>query len=351
MLASFSRVECRGDESTPGPPLCTGGYPQVFPGRIFEDSPLGYGALLSRRSCVYNMSVQECSNCPQKPAESVAPATCPVTHEKAPSQCPKSSGGCSKKQESAGSSCPMKQDSAGKSCPMRQEAAPLTLWQRCKAAVMGPPAPQQQDGNCAVQDINLLNMMEHPNQQPAPDQPFPLSTHRQVSNIPRWDRDENWVYPSQQMFWNAMLRKGWRWKDDAVEQNDMDHIIRIHNANNEYAWEEILKWEALHCKECAEPKLVSFRGRAKDFTVRARIRQLLGYELPFDRHDWVVDRCGKKVRYILDYYDGGPVDSTTNRFTVIDVRPAPTSLGNILDRTKVMWWRWRYAENNKTETS
>ncbi|UYV80507.1 hypothetical protein LAZ67_19000378, partial [Cordylochernes scorpioides] len=45
MLASFSRVECRGDESTPGPPLCTGGYPQVFPGRIFEDSPLGYGAL------------------------------------------------------------------------------------------------------------------------------------------------------------------------------------------------------------------------------------------------------------------------------------------------------------------
>ncbi|UYV62983.1 hypothetical protein LAZ67_2002740 [Cordylochernes scorpioides] len=47
MLASFSRVECRGDESTPGPPLCTGGYPQVFPGRIFEDSPYlhecGYG--------------------------------------------------------------------------------------------------------------------------------------------------------------------------------------------------------------------------------------------------------------------------------------------------------------------
>ncbi|UYV66416.1 LYRM1 [Cordylochernes scorpioides] len=45
MLASISRVERRGDESTPGPPLCTGGYPQVFPGRIFEDSPLGYGAL------------------------------------------------------------------------------------------------------------------------------------------------------------------------------------------------------------------------------------------------------------------------------------------------------------------
>eukprot|EP00058_Branchiostoma_floridae_P026618 XP_002612109.1 hypothetical protein BRAFLDRAFT_108880 [Branchiostoma floridae] len=27
------------------------------------------------------------------------------------------------------------------------------------------------------------------------------------------------------------------------------------------------------------------------------------YELPFDRHDWIVDRCGKQVRYIIDYYD------------------------------------------------
>ena len=23
---------------------------------------------------------------------------------------------------------------------------------------------------------------------------------------------------------------------------------------------------------------------------------------PFDRHDWTVDRCGKEVRYIIDYY-------------------------------------------------
>lgn len=25
--------------------------------------------------------------------------------------------------------------------------------------------------------------------------------------------------------------------------------------------------------------------------------------LPFDRHDWTVDRCGKEVRYCIDYYD------------------------------------------------
>jgi len=45
-----------------------------------------------------------------------------------------------------------------------------------------------------------------------------------------------------------MLLKGWRWKDADVSQTDMDHIIRIHNANNELAWREVLKWEALHAR-------------------------------------------------------------------------------------------------------
>lgn len=64
----------------------------------------------------------------------------------------------------------------------------------------------------------------------------------QVSNIPKaGTEDENWVYPSPQMFWNAMLRKGWRWKDDDLSQEDMDNIIRIHNINNELAWQEVRK--------------------------------------------------------------------------------------------------------------
>lgn len=56
------------------------------------------------------------------------------------------------------------------------------------------------------------------------------------------------------MFWNAMLRKGWRWKDEDIKQEDMDHIIKIHNANNEQAWQEVLKWEALHAHECRNPR-------------------------------------------------------------------------------------------------
>ena len=165
-------------------------------------------------------------------------------------------------------------------------------------------------------DINPLNMMPPANQLPAPDQPFPLSTTRVVSNIPKVsDKDETWVraiaflvdlirilavfsqvYPSPQMFWNAMLRKGWRWQDDALAPKDMENIIRMHNINNELAWLEILKWEALHANECMTPRLASFGGKAKDYSPRARIRQMLGYKLPFDRHDWMVDRCGQRVR-------------------------------------------------------
>lgn len=117
--------------------------------------------------------------------------------------------------------------------------------------------------------------MPPPNQRPAPDQPFSLNTSRQVSSIPRADRDgEYWVYPSEQMFWNAMLRKGkfcvqtsakdsscllrfyieyclvsgWRWKDDELSPKDMNDIIRIHNVNNEQAWLEVLNWESLHTR-------------------------------------------------------------------------------------------------------
>lgn len=63
------------------------------------------------------------------------------------------------------------------------------------------------------------------------------------------------------------------------------------------------------------------------------------YELPFDRHDWIVDRCGKEVRYVIDYYDG-EVDKDTYQFSILDVRPAFDSLDAVWDRMKVAWWRW-----------
>lgn len=200
-------------------------------------------------------------------------------------------------------------------------------------------------------EINPLNMMPAENQNPAPDQPFPLPTDRQMSSIPKATGDgEFWVYPSQQMFWNAMLRKGWRWKNDDIKPKDMDDIIKIHNTNNEQAWQEVLKWEALHARECNCPKLRSFGGKAKQYSPRARIRYWLGYELPFDRHDWIVDRCGKDVRYVIDYYDGGAVDEKY-KFALLDVRPAMDSWENIWDRMKVTWWRWRFSNEAQEHSS
>uniref|UniRef100_A0A3B5KQY0 Holocytochrome c-type synthase n=1 Tax=Xiphophorus couchianus TaxID=32473 RepID=A0A3B5KQY0_9TELE len=182
--------------------------------------------------------------------------------------------------------------------------------------------------------------MPPPNQTPAPDQPFKLSVSREESNIPRHGAEKNWVYPSEQMFWNAMLRKGWRWRDDDLAPHDMTDIIKIHNQNNEQAWQEILKWEALHARECpCGPTLKRFGGKAKEFSPRARVRHWMGYELPFDRHDWIIDRCGKEVRYVIDYYDG-ELNRENYQFSILDVRPAFDSLDAVWDRMKVAWWRW-----------
>ncbi|KTF93851.1 hypothetical protein cypCar_00023912 [Cyprinus carpio] len=210
--------------------------------------------------------------------------------------------------------CPMHRD-VNKSapppeCPMHQASAPAS--DKLKKV---PDVPAHQDRayefvECPViaangakptlSDINPANMMPPPNQQPSPGQPFPLSVVREESNIPRGGSEQKWVYPSEQMFWNAMLRKG----------------------------------------ECpCGPSLLRFGGKAKDFSPRARFRHWMGHELPFDRHDWIIDRCGKEVRYVIDYYDGGQVP----KHTVLDVRPAFDSLEAVWDRMKVAWWRWTSA--------
>jgi len=196
-------------------------------------------------------------------------------------------------------------------------------------------------------NIDLRNAMPPPNQRPAPDQPFHLSTSREMSNIPKSQpanggKVETWEYPSPQMFWNAMLRKGWRWQEDQLGQNDMENIIKIHNSNNEFAWREVLKWErALH-PECQTPALKSFHGDAKNYSIRARVRSWLGYELPFDRHNWVVDRCGQnEVTYIIDYYDVGAVNPETRLFAHLDVRPQIRDFGTLWDRMVVGYMRMK----------
>lgn len=66
-----------------------------------------------------------------------------------------------------------------------------------------------------------------------------------------------------------------------------------------------------------------------------------GFGLPFDRHDWVVDRCGQEVRYVIDFYNGGAPPGAPPAF-FLDVRPALDSFGAAYDRVR-MQAKWVFS--------
>lgn len=61
---------------------------------------------------------------------------------------------------------------------------------------------------------------------------------------------------------------------------------------------------------------------------------LLGAKGHFDRHDWFVDRCGKEVRYVIDFYFDESKAGAAEAFRV-DVRPALDDWESALDRVKM----------------
>ena len=156
--------------------------------------------------------------------------------------------------------------------------------------------------NVYNQPLDSSNQMPvTPNQLPFPGQVKPLSTERAVSNIPKGGTaGANWVFPSSQMFYNALMRKG---KGGDVVEDDMDAIISVHNGAapcgrcffnhaapykplprarpralpgmNELTWQQVLRWEHLHRDEGTPPSLLRFLGRPDDLSPRARWRTLL----------------------------------------------------------------------------
>ncbi|CAI9736789.1 cytochrome c-type heme lyase [Octopus vulgaris] len=262
------------------------------------------------------MHKEQSKSCPQQNQNNAASASPDGNKSSIPT-----SAVTTAKAEAYPSECPMHNSGAGMpNVPTASSECPMT--------------------EATNENVDPANMMPPPNQRPSDDQPFPLPLNREVSSIPKAGTNETWVYPSQQMFWNAMLRKGWQWHADDIKPKDMEYIVKIHNANNEQAWQEVLKWESFHYHYCDTPKLKRFGGKATEYSPRARIRQLLGYPLPFDRHDWIVDRCGREVRYIIDYYDGGQVNMTNFQFTILDVRPAFDSWSACWDRMRASMLRW-----------
>lgn len=207
--------------------------------------------------------------------------------------------------------------------------------------------------NVYAQPIDPTNQMPATaNQKPSPGQSTDLSTNRVQSSISKGGTESTWLYPSPQMFWNALVRKN---KADGVQEGDMDMVVSIHNEMNERAWKLLLRWEhELHKGEHldGEPALRRFMGKPYDLSPKAKIKSYLGFGFPFDRHDWYVDRNGVEHRYIIDYYfnanpdasaattvgpvhpDKGEITPKLTKTIYVDVRPAVDDIGAIMDRLR-----------------
>lgn len=221
-----------------------------------------------------------------------------------------------------------------------------------EAAAAAQTATEVSHGEASEADaragLNPLNNMPlTARQQPMPGQRMPLPTAREASSIPKGAYTPGhqasgeaapsvWEYPSPQMFFNALRRKRW----DAKEE-DIPFVVAIHNAVNERSWQEVLRWEEAHKAECDCPRLARFIGRPAEPSPRAKLRTLLRgpSAAPFDRHDWIVDRCGTEVRYVIDFYRGP--EGAANPLTFqLDVRPALDSLGAAVDRVRMQARTW-----------
>lgn len=195
--------------------------------------------------------------------------------------------------------------------------------------------------NHAKENVNELNLIPEGLDQSKTN----LSNTRVHSSIPRTQSEEpqhcpaadgrsntNWIYPSQEMFYNAMKRKG-----AEPRPEDMELVVNIHNIVNEQCWTQILKWERMHKSDCGMPKLHRFLGRPDEMSPKAWIKsRIFGYKQPFDRHDWYIDRCGEKVRYVIDFYGGASSPNSPISFH-LDVRPALDSPAAFLDRAKMFF--------------
>lgn len=190
----------------------------------------------------------------------------------------------------------------------------------------------------APETLNPRNMMPEMPQSPAADQSIDLSKARETSSIPKTGESENWVYPSPQQFYHALLRK-----NKEAEADIMGEVVYAHNVTNERSWQAVLEWERLHKKSCPDPSLIRFVGRQKDLSWGGWWSKSLSYRgVPFDRHDWFVDRCGQRtVRYVIDYYDDPAAGDAEDLSITVEARPAMDTPGDILDRFRRPLWQVR----------
>ena len=113
-------------------------------------------------------------------------------------------------------------------------------------------------------------------------------------------------------------------------------IVEIHNAVNDEAWKRILGWEEKFNPECRDIRLVRFVGRPGERSPKSLLLEMFaGRKAPFDRHDWLIDRCGREqARYVVDFYDGQLSPGQLGVPICVDARPALDSVDALVCRVK-----------------
>ena len=306
-----------------------------------------------------------------------------------------------------------KEDSVNNKCPVKAESrASWNILRRGGSSsnnnnnstdkqydVYSRPIPMDPTNNMPIPNVDTMVRNNLPNSQ----QFGSLPTERIQSTIPKGGSGGNnetsyWVYPSPQMFYNALARKGKLSMEEdnnnnssSAESNnklssissppagiedDMESVVAIHNCMNEGTWSRILQWEKVLNPPITTagddsdeeagggvalmPKLLRFCGRPTDLSPKAYFKHyLLSHPLPFDRHDWTVTRTNPKdgsetqVRYVIDYYhdeimaseeagsglpnmNDGIGEHGKIKSLLVDVRPAADSIGDIWGRMVLM---------------
>jgi len=173
-----------------------------------------------------------------------------------------------------------------------------------------------------------------------------LGSHESVvegySKIPAAGRGNSedgkyWLNPSPGQLYRALARK-----NKAIDPQDSEAVAFVHQMVTKQTWDCILEYESLHARRCNNPRLERFVGKDGIYSYKARMVQLVRGVLPFDRHDWTVNRCGKEVRYIIDYY--AVPDPKHDIAYFIDARPALTFSG-IKDRFHLAFKKWRNGQS------
>ncbi len=150
------------------------------------------------------------------------------------------------------------------------------------------------------------------------------------------DDGKNWLNPSANQLFRALARK-----NKPIESDDAPAVAMVHEMVTNGTWAAIMEYEAMHSHKCRAPKLDRFQGMDGIYSAKAKLVRLMTGAVPFDRHDWYINRCGKEVKYIIDYYE---IPEPNGQISYsVDARPAPTPSG-IWDRMRMAWKKWRAGE-------